>query len=159
MSNCYNFKPIHLISSFINSRFFKKGDRHSPENYRPVSLTCVLSKLLEHIICHHMLNHLDKHKVLTSLNHGFRSGYSCETQLVVTAHDLHNYYDNNKQVDTVILVFSKAFDTVPHNKLLHKIESYGIRETTLKWITNFLTQRKMSVIVEGERSRQVDVVS
>ena len=69
---------------------FKKGDRHLPENYRPVSLTCVLSKLLEHIICHHMLTHLDKHQVLTSLNHGFRSGYSCETQLVVTAHDLLN---------------------------------------------------------------------
>ena len=56
---------------------FKKGDRHSAENYRPISLTCVLSKQLEHIICHHMLNHLDKHQVLTSLNHGFRSGYSC----------------------------------------------------------------------------------
>ena len=59
----------------------------------------------------------------------------------------------------MILDFSKAFDTVPHNKLLHKIESYGIRGTTLKWINNFLTQRKMSVIVEGERSRQVDVDS
>ena len=87
---------------------FKKGDRHLPENYRPVSLTCVLSKLLEHIICHHMLNHLDKHSVLTSLNHGFRSGYSCETQLVVTAHGLMSYYDQNRQVDTVILDFSKA---------------------------------------------------
>ena len=59
----------------------------------------------------------------------------------------------------MILDFSKAFDTVPHNKLLHKIESYGIRGTTLKWINNFLTKRKMSVIVEGERSRQVDVDS
>ena len=101
---------------------FKKGDRHSAESYRPVSLTCVLSKQLEHIICHHMLNHLDKHQVLTSLNHGFRSGYSCETELVVTTHDLLKYYDQNKQVETVILDFSKAFDTVPHRKLLHKLE-------------------------------------
>ena len=106
---------------------YKKGDRHTPENYRPVSLTCALSKKLEHIICHHMLNHLDKHRVLTSLNHGFRSGYSCETQLVVTVHDLLNYFDQNKQADTVILDFSKAFDTVPHQKLLHKLEAYGIR--------------------------------
>ena len=59
---------------------FKKGYRHVPENYRPVSLTSVISKKLDHIICHHMLNHLDEHQVLTSLNHGFRSGYSCETQ-------------------------------------------------------------------------------
>ena len=92
---------------------YKKGDRHTPENYRPVSLTCVLSKKLEHIICHHMLNHLDKHRVLTSLNHGFRSCYSCETQLVVTVHELFNYFYQNKQVDTVILDFSKAFETVP----------------------------------------------
>ena len=117
---------------------FKKGDRHLAENYRPVSSTCVFSKILEHIICHHMLNHLDKHKVLTSLNHGFMSGYSCETQLVATAHDLLSYYDQNKQVDTVILDFSKAFDTAPHRKLLHKLDAYGIRGPLLSWITNFL---------------------
>ena len=138
---------------------FKKGDRHVPENYRPVSLTSVLSKKLEHIICHHMLNHLDKHQVLTSLNHGFRSGYSCETQLVVTTHDLLNFYDQNKQVDSVILDFSKAFDTVPHRKLLHKLEAYGIRGPILQWISCFLTQRKMCVVVEGEKSRPVDVGS
>ena len=138
---------------------YKKGDRHTPENYRPVSLTCVLSKKLEHIICHHMLNHLDKHRVLTSLNHGFRSGYSCETQLVITVHDLLNYFDQNKQVDTVILDFSKAFDTVPHQKLLHKLEAYGIRGSLHTWISNFLTQRQMRVVVEGEKSRAVDVGS
>ena len=106
-----------------------------------------------------MLNHLDKHSVLTSLNHGFRSGYSCETQLVVTAHDLMSYYDQNRQVDTVILDFSKAFDTVPHRKLLHKLEAYGVRGPIHNWISNFLTQRSMCVVVEGEKSRQVDVGS
>ena len=139
--------------------YLKNCDRHLPENYRPVSLTCVLSKLLEHIICHHMLNHLDKHSVLSSLNHGFCSGYSCETQLVVTAHDLMSYYDQNRQVDTVILDFSKAFDTVPHRKLIHKLEAYGVRGPIHNWITNFLTQRSMCVVVEGEKSRQVDVGS
>ena len=106
-----------------------------------------------------MLNHLDKHQVLTSLNHGFRSGYSCETQLVVTTHDLLNYYDQNKQMDTVILDFSKAFDTMPHRKLLHKLEAYGIRGPILLCISNFLTQRKMCVVVGGEKSRHVEVGS
>ena len=106
-----------------------------------------------------MLNHLDKDSVLTSLNHGFRSSYSCETQLVVTAHDLMSYYDQNRQVDTVILDFSKAFDTVPHRKLLHKLEAYGVRGPIHNWITNFLTQRSMCVVGEGEKSRQVDVGS
>ena len=85
---------------------FKKGDKHLPENYRPVSLTCVASKLLEHIICRHLLDHLDKHNVLTSLNHGFRAGYSCETQLVVTAHDLLESFDSDTQADVLVLDFS-----------------------------------------------------
>lgn len=63
---------------------YKKGDVHLPENYRPVSLTCVSCKLLEHIICKHILDHLEQNKILTYLNHGFRSGYSCKTQLVTT---------------------------------------------------------------------------
>ena len=88
-----------------------------------------------------------------------RSGYSCETQLVVTAHDLMSYYDQNRQVDTVILDFSKAFDTIPHKKLLHKLEAYGVRGPIHNWISNFLTQRSMCVVVEGEKSRQVDVGS
>ena len=87
---------------------FKKGDKHLPENYRPVSLTCVASKLLEHIICRHLLDHLDKHNVLSSLNHRFRAGYSCETQLVVTAHDLLESFDSDTQADVLVLDFSKA---------------------------------------------------
>ena len=106
-----------------------------------------------------MLNHLDKHQVLTSLNHGFRSGYSCETQLVVTAHDLLNFFDQNRQVDVVILDFSKAFDTAPHRKLLHKLDAYGIRGPLHTWIANFLTKRKMNVVVEGEKSRSAHVGS
>ena len=70
--------PKDWLSANV-SPVFKKGDVHLPENYRPVSLTCVSCKLLEHIICKHILDHLEKNKILTSLNHGFRSGYSCET--------------------------------------------------------------------------------
>ena len=75
------------------SCIFKKGYKHAPDNYRPVSLTSVPCKLREHVICKHMLKHLKRHKVLTSLNHGFRSlTHSCETQLLVTLHDLMKSY-------------------------------------------------------------------
>jgi hypothetical protein len=60
-----------------------------------------------------MLKHLERHKVITSLNHGFRSGYSCEIQLLVTLHDFMKSYDDGLQTDVAIPDFSKAFDTVP----------------------------------------------
>ena len=105
------------------------------------------------------MKHLEKHKVLTTLNHGFRSGYSCETQLLVTMNDLMKAYDTGTQTDVAILDFSKAFDTVPHNMLLHKIESYGIRGPINNWLRMFLTKRTMKVVVEGEHSEEFNVDS
>ena len=93
---------------------FKKGNVHLPENYRPVSLTCVCCKLLEHIVCHHVRGHLDEYNILSEFQHGFRAGRSCETQLLTTIHDFMLNWDKNNQVDTAVLDFAKAFDTVPH---------------------------------------------
>ena len=138
---------------------FKKGDRHSASNYRPISLTSVPCKLLEHIICKHMLSHLEKFKLLTNLNHGFRSGYSTETQLLTTTEDLFKSYDQGKQTDMAILDFSKAFDTVPHDRLLHKLSSYGIGDPLLSWLRCFLTQRSMRVVVDGIESPSTSVDS
>ena len=117
---------------------YKKGDKHAPENYRPVSLTSVISKTLEHIICHHLHAHFEKHKVLTDVNHGFRSGYSCETQLTITIDELAQNTDAGFQTDIAILDFSKAFDTVPHRNLLHKLKSYRVRGSLYNWISSFL---------------------
>ena len=79
------------------SPVFKKGSKHEAVNYRPVSLTCVLCKLLEHIICKHILDHLESYNILTSFQHGFRSGHSCESQLIITLHDLMSNYDRKVQ--------------------------------------------------------------
>ena len=151
-----------LPNDWLNANvscIFKNEDKHAAENYRPVSLTSVPCKLLEHIICGHTMKHLEKHNVLTSLNHGFRLGYSCETQLVVTIHDMLQSFDKGKQVDIGILDFSKAFDTVPHDRLLHKIDQYGIRGPLHTWLTSFLTERKMRVALEGEYSDEATVDS
>ena len=138
---------------------FKKGNKHEAANYRPVSLTSVCCKTLEHIICRHILNHLDEHRILTKLQHGFRSGHSCESQLVITMEDIMCKYDQKKQVDLVILDFSKAFDTVPHRKLLHKLKNYGVRGNILRWISSFLMDRHQRVVVKGEVSSKCTVDS
>ena len=133
-----------LPSDWLNANIscvFKKGDKHAAKNYRPVSLTSVPCKLLEHIICKHMLKHLEKHKVLTSLNHGFRSGYSCETQLLATLHDFLKSHDAAIQTDVAIMDFSKAFDTVPHNRLLNKLEEYGVRSSINNCLTNLQKEK------------------
>ena len=116
-------------------------------------------KILEHIICRHLLNHLEKNNILTKLIRGFRSSFSCETQLLTTAFDLFNSFEREKQTDVAILDFSKAFDTVPHKKLLHKLSLYGITGPLHAWLSNFLTQRSMRVVIEGACSESTTVDS
>ena len=93
---------------------FKKGDKHVPGNYRPVSLTSVSCKALEHIIYSNIMDHYDRYKFLVKHQHGFRAGFSCETQLLTTTEDLIRGFDQGVQHDIIILDFQKAFDKVPH---------------------------------------------
>ena len=96
----------------------KKGEKCEPANYRPISLTCVLCKLLEHIVASNVVGHLDTNDILYDLQHGFRSKRSCETQLVMLLEDLLRNTTEGKQTDLILLDFSKAFDKVNHAKLL-----------------------------------------
>ena len=116
-------------------------------------------KLLEHIITSATHSHLEKHGILTDHQHGFRQRRSCETSLITTIHDLTRNLQHNKQIDMILLDFSKAFDTVPHNRLLYKLDHYGIRHNTHNWIRQFLTDRKQQVVVEGHTSSSVVVSS
>ena len=112
---------------------FKKGNTCQAENYRPISLTCICCKLLEHIVCRHLNDHLDQHHLLSRFQHGFHTRHSCETQLLTTVHDLMQMFDSRKQVDVAVLDFSKAFDTVPHRRLLKKLSHYDIDGPILLW--------------------------
>ncbi len=139
---------------------FKKGNRHESSNYRPVSLTSVCCKLLEHIVCSHIREHLDVNNVLFRFQHGFRKGHSCESQkLLLTVNDLASYHDRKVQVDIAVLDFSKAFYVVPHKSLMRKLTHYGIGGNVHNWIGSFLMEGQQQVIVGGEQSMKVHVDS
>ena len=141
-SLCTGVLPTEWTQANVAS-ILKKGSKLQAMNYRPVSLTCITCKLFEHIICKHILAHLEDHKILTDLQHGFRSGRSCETQLVTTFQDLAQMQNKKgSQIDIAVLDFSKAFDTVPHDGLLSKLKHYGIGEKILQWIYNFLKKQE-----------------
>ena len=120
---------------------FKKGEKYLASNYRPVSLTCICYKVLEHIVVSNMMKHLEIHDILVDCQHGFRAKRSCETQLISLTHELPSNLQSGIQNDLIILDFSKAFDKVSHKKLLCKLDNYGIRDATLKWIGSFLSNR------------------
>ena len=99
---------------------FKKGDKSSAANYRPISLTCTLCKFLEHIMASQVVKHMNTHDLLYDLQHSFREKRTCETQLAMLVEDLARNMSAGKQTDLIglLLDFSKAFDKVNHSKIL-----------------------------------------
>ena len=143
-----NIVPLH-----------KKDDKSNPSNYRPVSLTCVSSKLLEHIVHSNIMDHLDALNFLNNAQHGFRQRRSCETQLINTLNDFSNALNNKGQIDAVLLDFSKAFDKVDHKGLIYKLRNAGINNNLISWCQSFLFDRSQQVMVEGKMSASKPVLS
>ena len=138
---------------------FKKGNKSQPGNYRPVSLTSVVCKLLEGFIRDALYKHLVNNELLSVDQYGFCTGRSCMTQLLVTIGYWMESLDNDVPVDAVYLDFSKAFDTVPHKRLLTKLEGYGVTGNILKWIKDFLHEREQYVSINNEQSCRLPVTS
>ena len=137
----------------------KNSNKENLANYRPISLTCLACKLMEHIVLSHLNQHLSTNSILSPAEHGFRAGMSCETQLVLTCHDSANILNQQGQVDALLLDFSKAFDKVSHAKLLHKLEQYGVNGKTLQLISGFLHNRTQFVAINGSHSSISPVTS
>ena len=144
----------------IVAPIFKKGKRSLPVNYRPVSLTAIPCKILEHILVSKIWLHLNNYKIITTKQHGFRGGLSCETQLIGALDDWTHVMDGGGgQIDAIVLDFSKAFDVVPHSRLKSKLVSCGITGPTGRWIEGFLQSRTHQVVVNGSMSKQCVVTS
>ena len=143
--------PSELLKANV-SPIFKKGEKSDPANYRPISLTCILCKIFEHIVASNVVKHLDVNQILYDLQHGFRSKRSCETQLTMLIEEIHRNLKEGKQTDIILLDFSKAFDKVNHAMLILKLHNYGTRGRTLSWISPFLNGRSQTQVLEGDCS-------
>ena len=149
--------PTIWKGAFITSLFKKVRSYSKPSNYRPISLTPICCKIMEHIIHSTVMKHLDMHDILIDSQHGFRKSRSCESQLIMTLQDLANSLNRNEQVDGILLDFSKAFDKVPHQRLLDMLSYYGVRGNLYSWIKDFLANRKQEVVLEGKHSSRSEV--
>ena len=137
----------------------KKGSHRLAGNYRPVSLTAVLAKILESLVRDAIVDHMTQNALFADEQHGFVPGRSCMTQLLLVMEDWTLRLENNSPFDVAYLDFKKAFDSVPHLRLINKLKSHGIEGKVLHWIQNFLSNRKQRVVVGKEKSDWADVVS
>ena len=138
---------------------FKKGLRTEASNYRPVSLTSQTCKVMEKIINKKLQEHIMNNELLCHNQHGFTKGRSCLTNLLTAMENWTREIDDKNDVDVIYLDFAKAFDSVPHKRLLRKLEGYGITGKVLAWIKDFLQGRKQRVIYNDETSDWEQVLS
>lgn len=138
---------------------FKGGVHSNPLNYRPISLTSVCCKTFERIIVSQLTSYLEENHLLSPYQYGFRSGRSVSDQLLYTYDYVTQAYDSGLSVDIIFFDFRKAFDVVNHALLLTKLSCIGVEGCVLGWLKDYLSDRKMKVVVHGSQSRQMNVSS
>jgi hypothetical protein len=138
---------------------YKKGSKGDPGNYRPVSLTSVPCKLLENIIKEEVMDHLLTQDLINDSQHGFLPGRSCATNLTIFLDAATKIIDEGKSAYIFYLDFAKAFDKVPHRRLMVKVRAKGIDGKVSRWLEEWLQGRTQTVVVNGEESEESKVES
>ena len=131
---------------------FKKGSKSNPGNYRPVSLTSVVCKVMESLINDRITEYLTQNNLINKTQHGFMKSKSCSTNLLEFLELVLGKVDAGIPMDVVYLDFSKAFDKVPWRRLMSKVKAKGINGRIFKWIENWLKDRKQRVVINGGKS-------
>ena len=157
-SLCEGIVPSQWLEAYITA-IFKKGQKSVISNYRPVSITTVICKIMESIIRDHIVSYMTTNKLFTDEQHGFVPKRDCMTNLLIAMEEWTAAIEIGNDIDVIYTDFAKAFDSVPHKRLLIKLKSIGIEDKVLQWIKSFLNIRKHSVCVEGEFSDWVHVNS
>ena len=141
------------------SAIFKKGNRRVAGNYRPVSLTSIICKTLESIVREKIIQHMRDNNLFGKHQYGFIDRRSTTLQLLYILDEWREILDDGGTVDVVYMDFMKAFDKVPHERLLAKLSAYGIGGDVLTWIRSFLLNRKQRVKVGEATSEWKEVTS
>ena len=142
-----NVTPVH-----------KSGSFKSVSNYRPISLTSIVCKVLEKIVKMAITSHLIQNNLLRSSQHGFLPKKSCLTNLLHCMEEVTTILDSGESADILYLDFAKAFDKVPHKRLIMKVKAFGIDGEILEWIKAWLFGRKQRVVLNGQHSEWIDVI-
>ena len=138
---------------------YKKGDKHLSSNYRPISLTSIVVKVMERIIHRQLMTALESNHLISNYQHGFRHQRSTVTLLLSAFHDWAACLERRHSIHCIFLDLVKAFDSVPHKRLLLKLECLGIRGNLLFWLEHFLTKRLQRVVINGTFSDWLPVLS
>ena len=141
-----NVVPIH-----------KKGKKCKVDNYRPISLLSSVSKVMERLVFNHIYPVVSPQ--INSAQHGFMKHRSTTTKLIDTYSDISRNLDSGSQTDIIFLDFAKAFDSVSHDLIVHKLKTFGFGSNLLKWIENYLQGRYQSVMIGGQVSSLLPVTS
>jgi len=153
-----SYIPPIWLKAFITP-VFKKGDSTKPNNYRPISLTCNLCKIMECIIKDQVVSYLLSKGLISKQQHAFLCKRSTVTNLLESVHDWTVHLQHKYSVDVIYIDFSHAFDCVVHSKLLSKLSSFGIQGLLLYWIEAFLSNRTQCVVIEHCFSDWCPVIS
>ena len=137
----------------------KSTNKSNPSDYRPISLLSIVSKLLEKYVYSRVRDHLIQHAPLSDYQWGFQRGKSTVSSLLFVTHGWHSLIDQQKNVMCVFFDFQKAFDTIPHHRLMDRLAGIGIHPLLLSWLCSYLSGRKQHVLVNGESSHSVHVLS
>lgn len=136
---------------------YKSGEKSNYNNYRPIAILSVIEKVMEEVVCRRITEYTSKYKIINTNQFGFQKGKNINKLLGNFANYINKQLSKNHHCLTLFIDFSKAFDTLSHEKLLLMLERIGIRGHCLDWFKNYLTVRKYCVIVAGNLSNSVDI--
>ena len=151
--------PSDWKHAIVTPIFKNKGSKSDPLQYRPISITSAVGKLLERIINAALRRHLLDNNLISQSQFGFLPGHSATDQIAFITHKFLNAFESKKVVGSTFLDLSAAFDTVPHDALRKKLPSFGIRGNLYRWLSNFLCNRSQSVKVGSTISGRLSVTA